>query len=244
MSEVREYRVEGMHCASCVEKVTSALEGAPGVRDAEVSLGQRSARVEVEDDASDEPLREAVASAGDYELAQPNGRASMAPEDEEGSEESLYPLLLIVGYLIGVVVLIAWATGEWAPMTMMRWFMGGFFLTFSFFKLLDLHGFVTAYRGYDLLAKRSRGWAYAYPFVELALGALYVLALWPVWINSFTLAIMLIGAIGVLRALLDKRRIQCACLGTALNLPMTKVTLIEDLTMAAMAAAMLAWTLT
>ena len=31
----------------------------------------------------------------------------------------------------------------------------------------------------------------------------------------------------------------CACLGTALNLPMTKVTLVEDLTMAAMAAGML-----
>jgi hypothetical protein len=43
----------------------------------------------------------------------------------------------------------------------------------------------------------------------------------------------------VLRALWDKRAIRCACLGTALNLPMTKVTLVEDLTMAAMAALML-----
>jgi hypothetical protein len=49
-----------------------------------------------------------------------------------------------------------------------------------------------------------------------------------------------VGAVGVLRVLLDKRSIRCACLGTALNLPMTKVTLIEDLTMAAMAAVMLA----
>jgi hypothetical protein len=56
-----------------------------------------------------------------------------------------------------------------------------------------------------------------------------------------TLILMLIGSIGVLRALLDNRAIRCACLGTALNLPMTTVTLVEDLGMAAMAAAMLLW---
>ena len=57
--------------------------------------------------------------------------------------------------------------------------------------------------------------------------------------NLVTLVVMLIGALGVLLVLLDKRSIRCACLGTALNLPMTKVTLVEDLTMAVMAAAML-----
>jgi hypothetical protein len=49
-----------------------------------------------------------------------------------------------------------------------------------------------------------------------------------------------VSAVGVLKALLDRRAIRCACLGTALNLPMTKVTLVEDLGMAAMAAGMLA----
>lgn len=45
--------------------------------------------------------------------------------------------------------------------------------------------------------------------------------------------------LAVLRPVLDKRRIRCACLGTALNLPTTTVTLAEDLGMAAMAAAAL-----
>jgi len=61
----------------------------------------------------------------------------------------------------------------------------------------------------------------------------------PMITNIITLTLMLIGAIGVLKALLDKRAIRCACLGTALNLPMTKVTLVEDLTMALMAIVML-----
>lgn len=75
--------------------------------------------------------------------------------------------------------------------------------------------------------------------MELALGAAYLLNLSTVAINIFTLVLMLVGAIGVFKALFDKRTIRCACLGTALNLPMTKVTLIEDLAMAAMAAIML-----
>lgn len=72
------------------------------------------------------------------------------------------------------------------------------------------------------------------------LGVAYLLAWAPIVTNSVTLVLMLAGATGVLKALLDKRSIRCACLGTALNLPMTKVTLVEDLTMAAMAAVMLA----
>lgn len=121
----------------------------------------------------------------------------------------------------------------------MRHFMAGFFLTFSFFKLLDPPGFVSAYRGYDLLAHRSKVWAWSYPYIELALGVLYLINLFPLGVNVVTLGLMLIGAAGVLKALLDKQAIRCACLGTALNLPMTKVTLVEYLTMAVMAAAML-----
>jgi hypothetical protein len=52
---------------------------------------------------------------------------------------------------------------------------------------------------------------------------------------------MLLGAAGVLNALRQKKQLRCACLGTALNLPMTTVTLVEDLAMAAMAGAMLLW---
>jgi hypothetical protein len=118
--------------------------------------------------------------------------------------------------------------------------MAGFFLVFSFFKLLDLRGFVDAYRSYDVVARAWPAWAFVYLFVELGLGVAYLLNLSPRITNGLTLALMLIGSIGVLKALLDERAIRCACLGTALNLPMTTITLVEDLAMAAMASAMLA----
>jgi hypothetical protein len=45
--------------------------------------------------------------------------------------------------------------------------------------------------------------------------------------------------LGVIRSLLDKRQIQCACLGTALKLPMTEATFIENAVMLAMTFYML-----
>jgi len=89
------------------------------------------------------------------------------------------------------------------------------------------------------VAKSFPVWGYAYPFVELALGVGYVLNWNPLALNTITLLVMLIGSVGVLRALLRRTAIRCACLGTVLKLPMTKVTLLEDLGMAGMAAAML-----
>ena len=152
----------------------------------------------------------------------------------------VYPLFLIVGYIAGTVAIIALATAETAPHVLMRYFMGGFFLVFSFFKLLDLRGFADAYRSYDVLTRAWPAWGYIYPFVELSLGAAYLLNLNPFVTNLATLAIMLVGAAGVIKALVAKQAIRCACLGTALNLPMTTISLVEDLGMAAMAAVMLA----
>lgn len=50
---------------------------------------------------------------------------------------------------------------------------------------------------------------------------------------------MLVSIVGVTQALVQKRRIRCACLGTVFNLPMTTVTFMEDALMAGMALVML-----
>ncbi len=147
--------------------------------------------------------------------------------------KTYYPLILIFSYLILII-----AITEWNDFKMMRaisHFMGAFFLTFSFFKFLDLKGFATAYQTYDLLAKKSRFYAHAYPFIELVLGIAYVAGFAPLYTNIVTFIVMSISSIGVIQSLLQKRKIQCACLGTIFKLPMTKITLFEDLLMAIMA---------
>jgi hypothetical protein len=50
---------------------------------------------------------------------------------------------------------------------------------------------------------------------------------------------MVLGSASVIKVLMDKQTIRCACLGTGFNLPMSTVTLIEDGGMAIMSAVML-----
>ena len=124
-------------------------------------------------------------------------------------------------------------------MQWMQHFMAAFFLVFSFFKLLNLKGFAESYQMYDIVAKRFNGWAYIYPFIELALGLAFLLNFDVVLTNSVTFLVMGISIIGVLQSVLNKKQIQCACLGAVFNLPMSSITIIEDLLMIGMSAWML-----
>ncbi len=118
-------------------------------------------------------------------------------------------------------------------------FMAAFFIVFGVLKLINLKGFADAYATYDIVAKYIKLYAYLYPFLELGLGLCYLFRLVPFWTNIFTLILMLISAAGVALELSKKKEIMCACLGTVFKVPMTYVTLFEDLLMAGMAAIML-----
>ena len=256
------YALTGLHCNACVGRVTKSLE--PLASSAVVSLD--TMQVMLTDATADfQMLSAAVASAGQYVLIPPLApnqgsntsvaqdiRAQAAPENIVLSRTSYAtptswlttysPLLLIVGYLLGGSVLVQMGKGELGGITLMetmRYFMAGFFLVFSFFKLLDINAFANAYAGYDLLAKRWRGWGLAYPFVELALGIAYLTHFNPQFTHWATIIVMGFSAIGVIKAVASKTKIQCACLGTVFKLPMSTVTIVEDVGMVVMAAAML-----
>jgi hypothetical protein len=191
----------------------------------------------VEGSASAEAIARHVADAGFKVLGPLDSDSAAAPAEAPKSFLATYkPLLLVFGYLVGLTALGEATAGAFDPMRAMDHFMGGFFVAFSFFKLLDLRGFADAYQSYDVLARPVRPYAFAYPFIELGLGLAYLAGVWPTATNAVTLAVMLLGLIGVSQALLQRRTIQCACLGTVFNLPMSKVTFFEDGLMAAMAA--------
>ncbi len=114
-------------------------------------------------------------------------------------------------------------------------FMAAFFIVFSFFKIINLNNFAEAYSMYDLIAQRSRVYAYLYPFIELFLGLAYLVR-WQLNVtNIITCVLMITSALGVANELRKKQTIMCACLGTVFKIPMTYVTLFEDVLMAAMA---------
>ena len=147
------------------------------------------------------------------------------------------PLLLVFGYILLTVIGFLAATGSWDGALAMRLFMAGFFLVFSFFKFLDVAGFASVFRGYDLVARVLPGYGRAYPFIELVLGLAYLTNVAPAATNIATAIIMAVGLAGVIRAVVSKQSIRCACLGTGINLPMSTVTIIENSVMLIMAVA-------
>jgi hypothetical protein len=121
----------------------------------------------------------------------------------------------------------------------MRWFMAGTFIIFGSFKLMGYEMFILAFPSYDLLAKRFKLYNFFYPFIELFLGFLFAADVFPLTRDILTLAIMSVGAYGVLKALPRGNDIRCACLGNVIKLPLSTVTLWEDVVMAVMALIML-----
>ncbi len=148
------------------------------------------------------------------------------------------PLIIIFMIIIGLTAG-RQLYGGWNLRDAMSDFMGFFFIIFGGFKVINWRGFVEAYRIYDILAQRSIVYAYAYPLIELSLGAAYLLHLYPFATNLITLVVMLVSSIGVALELSKGKTIVCACLGVVFKLPMTYVTLLEDLLMTTMALMML-----
>ena len=252
------YALTGLHCGACVGRVTKSLE--PLAANVVVSLNLMQV-VLTDATANFEELQTAVSSAGKYVLltnSVPNQvlnspiaqsiRKQAAPKNIATEVASISwlatyrPLLLIIVYILGASVLVQIGMAGLASVSAsdtMRYFMAGFFLVFSFFKLLDINAFANAYAGYDLLAKGWRGWGFIYPFVELGLGVAYLAHFNPLLTHWATIIVMGFSAIGVVRAVVSKTQIQCACLGTVFKLPMSTVTIVEDVGMVAMAVAML-----
>ncbi|TAG27129.1 MAG: hypothetical protein EAZ37_06360 [Burkholderiales bacterium] len=255
------YPLNGLHCQACVRRVSEAL--APLAGQVQVSL--LPMQVTLTDAHTNlAQLQAAVRAAGKYELLSSAVSEEKPPiagmesvqsatkiivkEENPGFLQTYRPLLMIVAYILAGSVLVQLGQHAGHGMSLaqsitahetMRYFMAGFFLTFSFFKLLDIPAFANAYAGYDLLAARWQGWGYVYPFVELSLGLAYLANFQPTFTNWATLLIMGFSAIGVIRAVVSQTKIQCACLGTVFKLPMSTVTIIEDVGMVLMAAWML-----
>lgn len=235
------YSITGMTCNSCVAKVKSELLKIGDVLNADVQLSSPQATITMQKHITVAQLQKAVSKAGKYTIAETGGH--IIGGDAAGAEEtkdSYYPIFLIFGYIAGVTLLAQLPSGNFDAMQWMAHFMGGFFIVFSFFKLLNLQGFAEGYRTYDVLAKKIPAYGFVYPFIEMVLGIAFITGLAPVATNILTLVVMGISTIGVAQSLLKKTAFQCACLGTIIKLPLSKVTLFEDLLMVLMSAVMLA----
>lgn len=232
---VHTYHITGMTCSSCEAKVKSALLMVNNVTAVEVSQVAKTATITMEKHVSLSDLQKALDSK--YQISAIHHSETM--EETKSWFETYKPVLLIFFFITIVTVLIQTLNHHFDVMQWMRHFMAGFFLVFSFFKLLNLKGFAESYVMYDVIARKIPAWAYVYAFVELALGIAFLMDVNPFVTNLVTLIVMSVSILGVLQTVLNKKKIQCACLGAVFNLPMSTVTIIEDGLMIAMSLVML-----
>ena len=237
------YKISGMTCGSCKASVEKSLNNLDEVTNVVVNLENEEAIVTMNSPIEVETLQKALSSKYIISIKDRKNvfalieNSNFDIEKEKSKLQQLKPLLLIIFYIAVASILLHYKNWSWSEF--MLDFMGLFYIVFSFFKMLDLKGFSESFKMYDPLAKRIPIYGWIYPFIETVLGLLFLMRFELNIALIVTLFVLGITTIGVTKTLLDKKSIRCACLGTALKLPMTEATFIENAIMIIMAILML-----
>ena len=223
-----------MHCTACVNKIQTALSSVEGVYKVDVDLVSKSATIT--GTAHPDVLIQAVKDV-DYESTIFDSPQENPKTETVSQIQELFPLFLIFFYITVFSIIINRTNFQLD--NFMYDFMGLFYIVFSFFKFLDYKNFPSTFSMYDPIAKTFPLYGWMDPFIETILGLLFLLRIQLFISLCVTITILGITTVGVTRSLMNKSNIQCACLGTALKLPMTKATFIENFIMIIMAVWMI-----
>ena len=216
-------KISGMTCSGCVQTVTQALESVKNVIKANVSLENETATIEIKNNIRIEDLQKSLPEK--YKIKEEIKVQSLRNSKTATYLTELYPLFLILFYITISSVIMSW--NKTLDDFMMD-FMGLFFIVFSFFKFLDYKNFPRSFSMYDPIAKNIPLYGWIYPFIETFLGIMFLFRI-QIFLSLVSTIIFLgVTTIGVVKVLTNKEEIQCACLGTAIKLPMTIATLIEN----------------
>ncbi|WP_133131342.1 GNAT family N-acetyltransferase [Legionella yabuuchiae] len=163
-----------------------------------------------------------------------------AEEDDENrsSLKQYWPLLSLILVSMLAAFALNWQD-DGGMRAWMHYFMGVFLVIFSTLKIFHPFDFADGFEMYDIIAKRSRTYAYSYPVIELLLGLAFLSFFLPILTYLVTIVLLTIGSVGVVQALQRGLDINCPCMGTVLDVPLSTVTLTEDIGMALMALILL-----
>lgn len=232
-----EFNVAGMSCGNCVQKISDVLSNQEYIFDAAVSLKAPNIRFNSSRQFDRQEISQILAPLKKYEVVPLTIAASR--EKSILKTVSLYwPLILL--FLLGAgIPALNVAKSNLGFEKWMYEFMGIVLVALSYFKLLDLPKFADGFSTYDPLAKRLHAYGYVYPFLELLSGIAFLMAFSVQLVSILVISFLSVTTYGVMRALMEKRTLQCACVGTIFKLPLTKITIIENTLMIAMAVMVL-----
>ena len=228
-------KIDGMTCGACVETIQNALSGLVDAKEFAIDLDLGIAHFNEPFD--EDKILLAINNSGYPASLIDDSKHHETPKSKDKSAYDLAPLYIILSYiLMGSLGLNAF---NFTSGKFMTDFMGLFYIVFSLFKFIDYRNFPRAFSRYDPIAKTFIGYGWIYPFIEVYLGINLLSGQHIVPTLIITLLVLGATTVGVLNNLIKKNPLQCACMGTAIQLPLTKATFIENVIMIGMAIWML-----
>tara|TARA_Y100000590_G_scaffold116760_1_gene133262 strand:+ start:3309 stop:4028 length:720 start_codon:yes stop_codon:yes gene_type:complete len=232
----QKFQIQGMTCLGCADTIQTRLRKESDVISAEVSFENEELLLDSKVPVDNEYIDSIISNLGNYNVKSQNANLLSKLLEHLNSKKPILLALTIV-----IVSSLSIQT-PFQNFDLDNWFityMGLFFMLFSFLKLLNIKGFSLTFSRYDLLGKNIPGFSISYPFLEFCLGIAFLTNSLLITANLTTLIFMISQSIGVGNVLRKKEIIQCACLGSSINLPVSYLTLIENLVMVSMSSYML-----
>ncbi len=230
-----KFTINGMTCQGCANTIQEGLSTNPDIDLAQVVLETNELTITSNQPMSVEQVDSLLSNLGNYNVVKNKPNLKSKTISYLDSRKPILLALLIVT-ISSLSLQTAYGKFDWN-----NWFttyMGVFFIVFSFLKLLNVKGFSITFSKYDIFAKKIPIFAVSYPFIELLLGVAFLTQTLLIVANILTLIFMVSQSIGVIKVLQSKQEIQCACLGTSINLPISYLTLLENIVMVLMAGYM------
>jgi copper chaperone CopZ len=225
----QKIHIEGMTCGGCESSVVRIASDIKGFISGKADKTTSTLEFESSEKISLQTIKDTFSAFPKYTILEEKIETKASSFDF-----AIYkPLFLILFFLVQVSTFASFDHGDfnweiWSFKKFLHHFMTGFFLVFSFFKLLDVKAFAMSFRNYDIIASKIPFYGTLYPYLELGLAFACLLTFNNPAVYIFDIVLMFIGLIGVVKSNLAKKEIQCACLGTVFNLPMSKITIIEN----------------
>jgi len=161
------------------------------------------------------------------------------PDPKEG--ETYQPVLAVFAVTFAMAITVSWASlGTFSPMRIAELFVAFSMCVLGILKLQNLQSYASGFIQYDLLARRYVPYAYVYAFIEAFGGVLMIANMATFFVAPIVLAASSLGAVSIVKAVyVEKRDLNCACVGGGSEVPLGVVSLAENLIMIAMSTWML-----
>lgn len=159
----------------------------------------------------------------------------LGPDPKEG--KTYQPVVAIFAVTFGMALTATWASlGSLNLIRIVELFIAFSMCVLGVMKLQNLQSYENGFIQYDLLARRYVPYASVYAFIE-AIGGILMIGGLLTWIVApVVLVVTTLGAISITKAVyIDKRDLECACVGGGSNVPLGFLSLTENLMMMAMA---------